>query len=588
MPVAVTENDMPTNCTDQNGATRDPEHTWRTAGYLEAHGFAVVVWAFMIGFLSAMPQAVAQSVSNDEPPARRLRQTVVDHLRAGRVEDALEAAQRGLAAHSSDEDVRSEFISLHVSLARKLISDENYDLSERALEAALRVDENHPAARGLLKSIRQGRADAPDRVARAHEWIELEWFEPAFVTYRQAAALQPDRRREWLPNYRTAAIGAGDDEYLTKNFHEAFYFYDAALRLGDELAISPPASLLDRWLQCMAHALSRDIDRATYPPDYWKLALRRAAVVGGRDSSATFVHMLRGLAYENLGDDRLASESYARFLGERSNVVDVREGRGRAIRRLRQRYDPSLCGRRSGPSASASAGDWQTLDGERFIIRHRNADVAALVARAAAFHFSRISDVFSLDENEVPWTQPCIVHLYPDAVTFRQAAGQSEDVRAVSVIQSRGRRLDGHEIHVFQTDAMLLSASLSHEIAHLMIGAMVEYQPMPGAISEGLALSIEPQCRRRQFARLFRELPAPRSIERLLVIPNMHPAESAFYSESLRLVDIMVQRIGPAGMLACVGNKMTPAAVAAHGGFRSVHELTRAFLDVHPSARRKR
>ncbi len=582
---------MTTIRTDQIGTTRRVCRSGKAAHPRVNRGSVSAGRAIGIVFVLTVlmsPSALAQSASGVEPPALRLRQSVVEHLRAGRIEAALEAAQRGLTAHSSDEEVRAEFISLHVSLARKLISDENYDLGERALEAALRVDESHPAARGLLKSIRQGRAEAPARVARAREWIELEWFEPAFVTYRQATALQPDRRREWLPDYRTTAIGAGDDDYLTKNFHEAFYYYDAALRLGDELSVPPPASLLDRWLQCMAHALSRDVDRAAYPPDYWKLALRRAAVVGGNDKATTFVHMLRGLAYENLGDERLAAEAYARFLGERSNVVDAREGRDHAIRRLRQRYDPSLCGRRIGPFAAGSAGKWQTLDGERFVIRHRNADIAARVARAAAFHFSRIADVFSLDDGEVPWASPCVIHLHPNAESFRKSAAQGEDVRAVSVIQSRGRRLEGHEIHVFQTDAMLLSASLSHEIAHLMIAALVEYQPMPGAISEGLALSIEPQCRRRQFARLFGEFPAPRSIERLLAIPNMHPAESAFYSESLRLVQVMGERIGPAGILACVGDKLTPADVAARGGFRSVEELSRVYLDVHPSARRRR
>ncbi|MBK8269242.1 MAG: hypothetical protein IPK83_13425 [Planctomycetes bacterium] len=515
-----------------------------------------------------------------ETAADKMRREVMALLSEGRVAAALNAAQAALARNKGDGAVRDEFVSLHVSLGRRLISEEEFPAAERALEAALRVDENAHAARALLRKIHGGRAAAPGRVDAARAWLELEWFEPAFVTLRQATALVPDRRQAWLGDYLAAAIGAGDDEYCTKNFHEAFYYYDAALKLGDESGVRPTASLVERWLQSLSHAMSRDVDRAAYPPAFWKLAIERSeSLIRSDNHSALLKAALRGFAYENMGDAERAAKAYRLCLGILDEAGgDVRALRESVIGKLRQRYDVNLCCRRDGFWGQAASGDWQIMERGPFRVHHRNEAAGRRVASAAVFQFGRIAKYLGLDADEVKWSVPCDVYLHGSAAAFREATGLGDATRAASIIHARKRNLERHEIHVYQSDPMLLSASLSHEIAHLIAASATEYRPMMGAISEGLALQMEPKCRHRQFARLFRENKHPRGLGALLGVSEAHPSEAAFYAEAFQLTAVLGNEGGYSRFLEAAGGRKTPSELARLFGFESTDALDKAYF----------
>lgn len=461
------------------------------------------------------------------------------------------------------------------------MAEEQFALAEKTLEAAVRVRPADPEPHDLLRRITAGRAAAPARVKTVRQWLALEWYEPAFVTLRQAIALLPSRRSEWLADFYEASIGAGDDEYITKNFHAAAFYYDAALKLGDEIGRPPTTALLDRWLQCLAHAMARDVDRTIYPPEFWRLSLRRAATAGSASPDADkMLAILRGLAYENLGDSGKAADEYSRFLERPSteSTTDVTVLRKQVLRSLRRRYDVASCGRRKGFWQQADSGGPRVLQRGRFRIHHRNEQAARLVADATEFHFARIADLLSLDVGEISWQAPCDIFLYVDGRSFREALGHAEDVRAASVIDSSGRRLVRHEIHLHQQDPMMLSASLSHELAHLMIASQNEYRPMPAVISEGLALHVEPKCRRRQFARLFRDLPRPRKLGVLLNVSQTHPPEAEFYSEAYQFVDVLARQGGLGRVLDVNDNGVTIPQLAQRFHFASPADLEAAYL----------
>ncbi|MBX3396602.1 MAG: tetratricopeptide repeat protein [Phycisphaerae bacterium] len=532
----------------------------------------------------AEPRAVAAALS----AAEDLRQTAARLIAEEKIDAALEAAQRALQANPADDRVREEFVALHLALARRLVADERFALAEKTLEAAERAQPSDPEPRDLLHRIAAGRAAAPVRVETARKWLALEWYEPAFVTFRQAVALVPSHRREWLSSFYQASIGAGDDEYITKNFHTAAFHYDAALKLGDELGLAPTAALLDRWLQCLAHALARDIDRTIYPPEFWKLSLQRAATVGGTSpGSDRMLAVLRGLAYENLGEPGRAANEYARFLGRPAteSAAAAQDLRNQVMASLRQRYDIDSCGRRRGFWQHADPGEPRVLPSDRFRIHHRNERVAELVAEAVRFHFARIADLLSLDIGEIPWQAPCDIFIHVDARSFREALGHGRDVRAASVIDSSGRRLVRHEIHLYQQDPMMLSASLSHELAHLMIAARNEYRPMPAVISEGLALHVEPKCRRRQFARLFHDLPRPRKLGLLLNISQTHPPEAEFYCEAYQFVDVLASRGGLGRVLEINDKEASLAQLTRLFQFASSADLEAAYLANWPGVK---
>ncbi len=534
--------------------------------------------------------AVILTVALLAPPARfvaaapvpdaasKLRQAVTKHLQAGRVDAALTAAQEALSRNPDDDDVRREFISLHLALGRRMISEENFETADRALAAILKIALRHTEARRLAEQINQARSKVPLRVAEARRWLDLEWFEPAFNTFRQAAALSPGMKDELAADFRRAAVGAGDDHYFCKNFHEAFYSYDAAMKLDGGPDADARASLASRWMQSMVHALAADVDRIDYPPAYWRHALHRAeSAAPSGQRAARLMAMLRGLAHEDMGRPTAAADEYGRACG-----AGRPKSRAEALRAIRQQYDVTLSQRRSGHWRRHEQGDWWIIDAGRFRVHHRNAQAGQVVADTLRFHFRRIADLLALDLEEVPWDKPCDVFLHGNAKAFRAETGQGPRVRAISIIRRRGQALESHTLHAHQQDPLLLSASLPHELAHLMIAAATRYAPMNSALSEGLALHTEPQCRHQQFRRLFGQLGRPRSIAALLKVKQSHPPETAFYAEAHRLLATLRSRRDISIALELTGDNLNRRTLAKRFNFRSASALEDVYMRSEP------
>lgn len=516
------------------------------------------------------------------PAAAEMRTHVRAQLAAGRVDAALLAAQASLADHPDDRHVRREFVSLHLSLARGTLRTEDFATADRALAAVMKVDPGNPQARKLTGAIDGARRAAPHHVRQAARWLEHEWFDPAFRAYGQAIALLPDRRSEWDADFLRAAVGAGDDHYFTKNFHEAFYCYDAAIELHAARRRVPSNGLVSRWLQSMVHALARDIDRVGYPPDYWKLILSRLERVDvDTRADPMLAAIVRGIAHEDLGNLDKAGAQYGRVLGRPAlgaSAESVRRDRDRAIQRIRALYDPGLSRRRQGIWAKSAAGPWQKLQTDRFRIHHRNGEVAERVAAALRFHFDRIAALLGRAPAEIPWGKRADVYLHADADAFRESSGQRGNVQACSIIRRRGDTVEAIEIHAAQTDPLLLSTSLAHELTHLMVAAVIHHRSLAGALAEGIALHAEPRARRQQFSRLFARQKDPRGIKSLLGIGGSHPTEPAFYAQAHRLVAVLLPRGDISLILETRADMSDPKVLAREFGFKSALALQRAYL----------
>ncbi|MCZ6698595.1 MAG: hypothetical protein O7D94_06670 [Planctomycetota bacterium] len=518
----------------------------------------------------------------DDSAASAMRRAVKSQLAEGRVGSALLAAQRSISENPDDASVRREFVSLHLSLARELIRVEDFATADRALAAIRAVDANAAEAGRLAGRIDAARRATPSTVAKADRWMTVEWFDPAFRAYGQAVALLPGREPEWRDRYLDAAVGAGDDHYFTKNFHEAFYRYDAAMQLYEKDGRPATGRLKSRWLQSMIHALSDDIDRVGYPPAYWKIVLGRVERAGSAvEMPAMYRWTVRGLALEDMGETGRAAEAYGRVSGR--PVSDAsREGlarvRASAIKRIRGAYDKSSSDRRRGVWSELDRGPWQVLEVGRFRIHHRNEGSARRLADALEFQFVRIAAILGRTPDEVPWARPCDVHLHADSRAFREATEQEGLVQAISVIRTRGANLESHVIHGSQDDPLLLSSSMPHELSHLMVGALTGYRPMPGALAEGLALHVEPRCRQIQFARVFSRLTRSRSVRALLRVGEFHPSESAFYAESHRLVAVLSGHGDVGLILELHRSGDNRVELARRFGFKSAGALDRAYL----------
>lgn len=529
--------------------------------------------------VAAPPAPPPHSQTEDRPDVRHLRLRIKALLKDGRIDDAVRIAQDALEKAPDDAAIRHEFVDLHIALARNWIAQERFTDALAALDAVIRVQPGQLDATRLKQSIDAARRAVPARVQQAREWIELEWYEPAFNAFRQAVALSPAHRRDWLKGYHDAAVGAGDDDYLTKNFQQAFYYYDAAMKLGDEADIPPDPALVSRWLQCLVHSLDDD-SGPRYPAAYWRLIFQRIADADyhGPDAGALKA-TLEGIAYEHAGNARQAARAFARALAPsaRRATSGAAAGHRAAVAQIRKLYDPASTGRRRGEWQRSDTDAPQLLESPRFRVHHHNGVIAQRVARALDFHFERIADSWALDANEIPWEKKADIYLYPDLDAFYKATGQAPPVTAISHIRLKGSQVAKKEIHAHLADPMLLSASLAHELTHLMTAELRRDRPLPAVLTEGLALCAEPQCRQRQFARLFESQKRPATIKRLLKFTDVHPTNVSFYCEAHRLMAVLLSRANPADILELRGEDIDVKRLARRCGFANWQQLQRRY-----------
>jgi len=530
-----------------------------------------------LGAASRPTPVLATPPKAASPAAQRLRDQLLQLLHRGELDRAVTLALDA-AGKSPDPAIRSEGLSLLNSIARQSIQQDDYATADRTLSAILKVAPDNADALQMTKTITAARGALPARLREAKSWLAVEWYEPAFGVLGQAVALSPNRRAELTPDYLKAAVGAGDDHYFTKNFREAFYCFDAAIQTQIENGIAITPGLAARWLQSMAFALVEDVDRATFTPDFWKVVLRRvAAAPRAQSADAELRAMVRGMAAEDAGEQGPAAREYAFVAGANPAMAGdagaLSDARRAAVSRLRAIYDPSLSDRRAGPWRTRLSGDWRVLKTPGFRIHHRNEHAARGVADALAFHFDRVCQLLGRTREQVPWPVPCDIWLYSDRAHFvREVGPKSDAVLASSDIRLLGTKLESHAVHVTQSDPMLLSSTLAHELTHLIVGAATEYRTLPGAIAEGIALAVEPRARHVQFARIHRGLARRRDAAALLQFNETHPADAAFYAEAANLVARLSARGGIAPILS-LPDRPTPDNVAAAYRLNGVREL---------------
>jgi len=518
--------------------------------------------------------------------AQRLRDELLRLLQQGDLDRAVARALNA-ASQSQDAAVRAECVALLNSVARQSMRQDDYATADRALAAALRIAPKNDVARQMAKTVADERAESAAQLKNVAQWLELEWFEPPFRVLGRAMALSPERRDEWSADYARAAIGFGDDHYFTKNFRDAFYCYDTAIALVQAERKPISAALSARWLQSMVFALVDDVERATFSPDFWKMLMQRVnAATAAKQGDATLRLMIRGLAAEDAGHSTEANRAYFQVTGVNADQPGLHTTgdavRKAAINRIRQLYDPGLSARRSGPWRARLTGDWRVMVAPGFRIHHHNEHAAKQVAAALDFHFDRICKLLETPRDRLVWPTPCDVWIYSDKKHFADAVNpRSRDVLALSDIRIRGGKLDSHTIHVTQSDPMLLSSTLAHELTHLIVGAATGYRSLPGALAEGAALQAEPRARQIQFARLFRGLPRRRTAEALLQVGETHPVDTAFYAESANLAARLFARSGLAPLLSLKDRPEATDVVSAFK-FKDMNELEQALAAKPP------
>lgn len=457
--------------------------------------------SFLIGVLLVVA-AAAQPAGSQPPENLELRARLIRLLADGKPEQAVAAAQRALAAAPADAAIRFEFIELHLFLARSWVSAGRYEDALTALDSVTKVEPANESAARMSRDIRAARNRATDRVADLNVLLAIERFDDALALGESLATLRADSDNRVAVAVKAARLGVADDNYLARNFSEAFAMYERVL--ADEPNVGPDVHA--RWAISLALALSESDASEAMDADAAGRLLARAIDVLRKTNQPATGQILGAMLAERAGEFAEAAKTYAEALGAEPSgeIRTPRERcaalRPRAIDQLRSIYATTPTQRRTGDWLAAGES-WVTRSGPHFDVFARRSAIADRVLAAAEYHFKRIAQWIGHEPS--PQFEPRIeLRIYATPEDFRRETG----AKGITTALSRSRVQDGRvilrKIEAHQGDPWLLSATIPHELTHILLTDMSPLSPPPLTLDEGIALLAEPPARRLMYARL--------------------------------------------------------------------------------------
>lgn len=457
-----------------------------------------------------IPRADAQS-SQSNPAKPPLQRQLVKLLEAGQLEAAIRTVQDAMRQSPDDPVTRREYADLHRTLAGQWIAAGRFDDARAALHAVLAVKPDDAAARKMLGAIRTARHDTPKHLAEVDRLLEAERFEDALDLISQLHAV--GGATDGLESRRQRArVGAADDHYLARNFREAFALYEHVLATDSDA----DSDVHTRWAISLALALAEEDFSEPMDPNAAGRLLARAIDVLRKTHAAIIGQIVGGMLAERAGERLRAAQTYSEALGEVWRVPPA-DRRAEVIRRLRDRaisaaraiYSDTPVGRRTGFWTISLDNAWKTRRTRNFVVFARNDLVAERVAQVAEFHWSRLCNWLGRPLDK-PLRPRCEIRVHASRSRLHDATGTSGVTSAVGHTRVQGDRILLRRLHVFQSDPWLLSATLSHELTHIVVADLHRAASPPLAIDEGLALQSEPPARRLASRRaLGQRAPSP-------------------------------------------------------------------------------
>jgi tetratricopeptide (TPR) repeat protein len=436
-------------------------------------------------------------------PTDPLRRELTGLLESGQTGGALARAQAALRQAPDDPVVRGEYVSLHLALARYWLAQRRFDDCLTVVSAILAVEPDHSEALDIQRELLAARQAASQQLPEIDRLLRLELFDSVLERIREVEALRPDLTGKLASRKQAAWRGAADDHYFAGNFNEAFALYEHLRSLSKD----EQPDVASRWLVTLALALSQPSSNTLRPDGCEKLAGRVS-----RDGSAAdhprVAHAILGLLAEQAGQQRAAGQRYAAALEIPWDMPSADE-RGVALARLRAQavqyldalHDSDRTRWRGGAWQIKLADVWKHRRTEHFEVYARNDLVAERVAEAAEYHFAGLCDWLAVAVAD-PWEPRCELRVHATRDEWRRVLETGAVTGTPTEMRIQGERMLLRCVNLCQDDPWLLSATLPHELTHVILADACQGGNLPPAIDEGLALQSEPPARRLRLCRL--------------------------------------------------------------------------------------
>jgi len=191
------------------------------------------------------------------------------------------------------------------------------------------------------------------------------------------------------------------------------------------------------------------------------------------------------------------------------------------------------------PAASISSSDLETFKRGHFVIYHNNRSMANKLSWKAEYHYKRIINHLGVRSFR-PWSgdDRCLIYLYKTRGDYMSATGAPDWSQGLAEFKTL-------RFSSFEDADNLLTATLPHEMTHLLLHLFMEGKPVPLWLNEGMAQFEEEDkttvYRRKRFMKSQVREGAYIPLSRLMDMNRVPEGKvHLFYAESASVVDHLI------------------------------------------------
>ncbi len=247
--------------------------------------------------------------------------------------------------------------------------------------------------------------------------------------------------------------------------------------------------------------------------------------------------------------------------------VDLRPGEEASEPRVEETPKPSL-------AESSDPIEWQVHQTANFRIFHCDSALAQQAATVAESVRTAQAKRWGSPAIHTNWTPLCDLYLYPNPQSYAQGTGQPEISPGISTMTNNGVRVLSRRMSLRADNPMLLTATLPHEVTHIVLSDLFVVQQIPRWADEGIAVLAEPLTEQHHRAAELREpLEAGRVFPVSQLMAMEYPEQKdwrLFYAQSVSLTHYLVDQGPPERFVQFVRDSQRIGTAAA---LRDIYQI---------------
>ena len=232
--------------------------------------------------------------------------------------------------------------------------------------------------------------------------------------------------------------------------------------------------------------------------------------------------------------------------------------------------DPST----PGATASPSPIEWQVHQTENFRIFHCDPALAQRAAEVAESVRTAQAKRWGSSAAHSPWSPRCDVYLYSNPRSYAMETGQPEISPGISTMTNNGIRVLSRRMNLRSDNPVLLTATLPHEVTHIVLSDLFVVQQIPRWADEGIAVLAEPLAEQHHREAELRE---PLEADRVFPVSQLMAMEypdqkdwRLFYAQSVSLTRYLVDQGPPERFIQFVRDSQRIGTAAA---LRDIYQI---------------